>query len=108
MVDNQPAEVPDLSGFNAQPMQFQLGCEAQTQLAPENDLELPTNGHPTPQNQNPEDADLRLWELLEVALLSDPTRSQDWLAKNIIMPRLAIGRPKAIALVCSLQQKYGN
>jgi len=108
MVDNQPAEVPDLSGFNAQPTQFQLGCEAQAQLAPENDPEPPTNGHPNSQNQNSEDTDLRLWELLEVALLSDPTRSDDWLAKNIVMPRLAVGRPKAIALVCSLRQKYGS
>jgi len=108
MVDNQPAEVPDLSNFNTVSSQFQPSCEVRSLLPSENGLEPPGNQHPSLQNQNSEDADLRLWELLEVALLSDPTRSDDWLAKNIVMPRLSVGRPKAISLVCSLRQKYGS
>lgn len=106
MVENQPAEVPDLTNFGAIAQQFQPSFNPNPQLNPGSSPDLPESGDSSPQTQNLGGTDERLWELIQVARLADPNRSDDWLAKNLVMPRCQVGRPKALAILAELQEKF--
>lgn len=105
MVENQPAEVPDLSNYNPVPTQLQVNSEPIPKITPSNNPEPLKNGHFSPQNQISEEV---IWAQIEGVLLSDPGRSDDWLAKNILMPRLSIGRPRALEILTDLRQRFGD
>lgn len=104
MVENQPAEVPDLSNYSAVPTQIQNSSNAIAQIAPSNSLEPLKNGHSSPQNQISEEM---IWAQIEGVLLSDPSRSDDWLVKNILMPRFSVGRSRGLEILTDLRQKFG-
>lgn len=105
MVENQPAEVPDLSNYNPVPTQLQASPDPIPKISPSNDPELLPNGHSSAQNQISEEL---IWAQIQGVLVSDPARSDDWLAKNILMPRLSIGRPRALEILTELRQKFGE
>jgi hypothetical protein len=105
MVENQPAEVPDLSNYNPVLTQLQASSEPTAKNTPSNDPEPLQNGGFSVQNQISEEL---IWAQIQGALLSDPARSPDWLAKNLLMPQLSVGRPRALEILADLRQKFGN
>ncbi len=104
MVENQPAEIPDLSNHSLVPTQLQASSEPVAKNTPSNDPEPLQNGHSSVQNQISEEL---IWAQIQGVLLSDPARSDDWLAKNVLMPRLSTGRPRALEILADLRQKFG-
>lgn len=96
MIDNQPGEIPDLShfknSFNVPVTQLQAGLNPVPTLEAENQPDPLENLAFEPQTQSQE---ALLWAAIDAVLLSDPSRSVDWLCKKIIMPRCNCGRPKA-------------
>lgn len=109
MIDNQPGEIPDLShfknSFNVPQIQLQPGIKSDPSSEVENQLEPLQNLGSEPQNQNQE---VLLWAAIDAVLLSDPSRSADWLCKKIIMPRCNCGRPKAEQILQELKLKFSN
>jgi hypothetical protein len=104
MVENQPAEIPDLSNHSLVPTQLQASSEPVAKNTPSNDPEPLQNGHFSIQNQISKEL---IWAQIQGVLLSDPARSDDWLAKNVLMPRLSTGRPRALEILADLRQKFG-
>jgi hypothetical protein len=104
MVENQPAEISDLSNYSLVPTQLQASSEPTAENTPSNDPEPLQNGHFSIQNQISEEV---IWAQIQGVLLSDPARSDDWLAKNVLMPRLSTGRPRALEILADLRQKFG-
>jgi hypothetical protein len=105
MVENQPAEVPDLSNYNPVLTQLQASSEPTAKNTLSSDPEPLQNGGFSPQNQISEEL---IWAQIQGALLSDPARSPDWLAKNLLMPQLSVGRPRALEILADLRQKFGG
>ena len=105
MVENQPAEVPDLSNYNPVPTQLKISSEANPKITSLNEPEPLPDGDFSLQNQISEEV---VWAQIEGVLLSDPSRSDDWLAKNILMPRFSVGRPRALEMLTDLRQKFGG
>ena len=105
MVENQPAEVPDLSNYSPVLTQLQASSEPTAKNTPSSDPEPLQNGGFSPQNQISEEL---IWAQIQGALLSDPMRSPDWLAKNLLMPQLSVGRPRALEILADLRQKFGG
>jgi hypothetical protein len=109
MIDNQPGEIPDLShfknSFNVPPTQLQAGIEPDSNSEVENQAKPLHYLASEPQNQNQDEL---LWAAIDAVLLSDPSRSADWLCKKIIMPRCNCGRPKAEQILQELRLKFEN
>jgi hypothetical protein len=105
MVEDQVAEVPDLSNYNPVPTQLQASSEPTAKNTPSSDPEPLQNGGFSVQNQISEEL---IWAQIQGALLSDPMRSPDWLAKNLLMPQLSVGRPRALEILADLRQKFGG
>lgn len=108
MVENQPALVPDLKNYQLMLNQSQPNPNPIPSIAAKITPEPTAGDDFEPQTQNSEDENWQLWELIEAIQLAAPDRSDDWLAKNIIMPRRSVGRPKAIALIQELRTAYGK
>jgi hypothetical protein len=109
MIDNQPGEIPDLShfknSFNVPVTQLQSSLNPVPNLEAEHQLDPLENLASEPQNQNQDEL---LWAAIDAVLLSDPSRSADWLCKKIIMPRRNCGRPKAEQILQELRLKFEN
>lgn len=105
MVENQPAEVPDLSNYNPVSTQFQISSEANAENVTQKSLKPLLEENFSPQNQNLEEL---VWAQIQGVLLSDPSRSDDWLLKNIVMQKFSCGRPRAIEILTDLRQRFGD
>lgn len=107
MVDNQPSEVPDLSHFKNSfalaPTQLQTNSNSNPQIELENEAEPLQNMASNVQTQNQDEL---IWAAIDAVLISDPSRSSDWLCKKIIMPRCNCGRPKAEQILQELREKF--
>jgi hypothetical protein len=109
MIDNQPGEIPDLShfknSFNVPATQLQTSLNPIPNLEAKNYSELLQNLASGSQTQNQDEL---LWTAIDAVLLSDPSRSADWLCKKIIMPRCNCGRPKAEQILQELREKFNK
>lgn len=104
MVDRYPAEIPDLSNWQPPVNQFQLSSATVTPQTSTQFLKTPENAPETTENrdfQPPETdfsetvrgAEISLLEQILAAFADE--RSDDWVAKKIIMPSQHIGYQKA-------------
>ncbi len=106
LVDRCPAEIPDLSNWQPPASQFQLSGGTVTSSLSREFLKTPETVPETTENQGFQPPETSFSETVrgaEIELLSEilaafrENRSDDWIAKNIIMPSQHIGYPRAKA-----------